>query len=86
MALTTARRWRTIYAVLSITFLANMVLHDAALLDMVGLLEHERLLEPIKYLNAAVNLGVLVYWAAVLPASWRSGLMLSRTHREEGVA
>ena len=87
MALATAKRWRIIYMVLSITFLTNMALHDAALLDMLGLLEHERLLDPIKYLNALVNVGVLVYWAVVLSAGWRSGqVAVSRIRQEEGTA
>lgn len=62
LALHTHRRWRIVYAVLSLTFLANMCLHDAALLDMLGVLEQEWLIEPLKYANALVNLGVLVYW------------------------
>jgi hypothetical protein len=87
MALTTATRWKTIYMVLSITFLTNMVLHDAALLDLFGLLEHEGLLDPIKYINALVNVGVLVYWAVLLSAGRRSGLVAVRsTYQEEGAA
>jgi len=62
LALHTDRRWRKVYVVLSLTFLANMCLHDAALLDMVGVLEQEWLTEPSKYANALVNLAVLVYW------------------------
>ena len=72
---------------LTITFLINMALHDAALLDMLGLLEHERLLDPIKCLNSLVNVGELVYWAVVLSAGWRSGqVALSRSYQEEGTA
>jgi hypothetical protein len=66
LALHTDRRWRIIYAVLSLTFLANMCLHDAALLDMLGVLEQEWLIGPLKYANALVNLGVLLYWIADL--------------------
>jgi hypothetical protein len=62
LALPFARKWRIVYAVLSLTFLANMCLHDAALLDMMGVLEQEWLLGPLKYVNALVNVGVFVYW------------------------
>jgi hypothetical protein len=72
LALPFARRWRVVYAVLSLTFLANMCLHDAALLDMMGVLEQEWLIEPLKYANALVNLGVFVYW--VIELSPRRGL------------
>ncbi len=41
----------------------------------------------IKYLNALVNVGVLVYWAVVLSAGWRSGqVAVSRICQEEGTA
>jgi hypothetical protein len=66
LALPLATRWRAVYVVLSLTFLANMCLHDAALLDMMGVLEQEWLIEPLKYVNALVNLGVFVYWIVEL--------------------
>jgi hypothetical protein len=70
LALPIARRWIIVYSILSVTFLANMCLHDAALLDMFGVLEQEWLTEPLKYANALVNLGVLVYWIAELIPGW----------------
>ena len=73
MALPSARRWAFIYLALTVTFLANLSLNDAALLDMLGILEHERLLGYISYLNALVNLGMLVYWVVVLSTGWRGG-------------
>jgi hypothetical protein len=73
LALHTHRRWRMVYVILSLTFLANMCLHDAALLDMLGLLEQEWLIEPLKYTNALVNLGVLIYWITNLILGKRRG-------------
>jgi hypothetical protein len=73
LALYTQRRWRMIYVILSLTFLANMCLHDAALLDMLGVLEQEWLTEPLKYANALVNLGVLVYWISGFVLGKRAG-------------
>ena len=81
LALPTGSRWRVVYSILTVTFLANMCLHDAALLDMLGLLEHERLLEPVKYVNALVNLGVLAYWTAVVIP----GRRLKRRMEDTGV-
>jgi len=87
LALPSGARWSLVHLALTLILLANMCLHDAALLDMLGLLEHERLLDPIKYLNALVNLGVLVYWAGVLSAGWRSGqVVVSRSYQEDGTA
>jgi hypothetical protein len=70
LALPFATKWRIVYAVLSLTFLANMCLHDAALLDMMGVLEQEWLIEPLKYVNALVNVGVFVYWIVELVPRW----------------
>lgn len=67
------RRLGIIYSVLSITLLTNMLAIDAAMLDMLGLAKHEQLVAYLRHLNAATNLGVLVYWTALLIINWKPG-------------
>lgn len=67
------RRLAAIYLVLSITFVSNMVLHDWALLDMLGLIEYEDLIGYLRYVNALINVGVLAYWTVLLLTNWRPG-------------
>jgi hypothetical protein len=81
LALHSRRRWGIVYVVLSLTFLANMCLHDAALLDMLGILEKEWLTEPLKYTNALINVGVLIWWIADLALGHR----VSRAPGSEGL-
>lgn len=59
LALPTGARWSLAYLALTTILLANMCLHDGALLDMFGLLQHKQLPQPIKLLYA---LTTWAYW------------------------
>ena len=71
LALPSGARWSLVHLALTMILLANMCLHDAGLLAMLGLLQHEQLPQPIKPLYALTNLGILVYWADLSLAGWR---------------
>lgn len=76
------KRLTIIYLALAITFFANMFLHDAAILDLLGLLKHERLVDALRYLNAITNLGVLVYWTVLVIITWKPDqVSITESHR-----
>ncbi len=65
----TDRSLTLIYAMLSLTFFSNMVLHDPAILDLLGSRVAEEGLFIARWANSGLNFVLLAFWIALFP--WR---------------
>ena len=84
------RRYRPLYAVVSLTFLANLALHDPPLFALLGdgVLAPAR---PIRLVNSALQCALLAYWLwlALRPAPCHATTRAIRQarspHSREGI-
>lgn len=67
LALPTHPHLRVIFAVLSLTFLANMALHDPRLAPSLNALVTEPMVRSMQTWNSIINVLVLGFWAFLLP-------------------
>jgi Gpi18-like mannosyltransferase len=65
VASSTDRKLTLIYAILSLTFFSNMVLHDPAILDWLRSRVAEQGLFIARWANAGLNFALLAFWSTI---------------------